>query len=220
MRGDLLWVNGKIAVPAESRRSILREFHEAGGHFGAAKLVAVASKKFFWQELVTDCIRYVRSCATCQQVKADHTKLQGFLHALPPPKRNWEHVACDFFFDLPKNVHGRDGVLLVVDRKSKMVRLLPTKKGVTSEGFARLYLDGVYRQFGLPVSIVSDQDTRFDALFCIVCGTKPVKYKARRLCNACKCRPNNQKYNRKEGSLLQTAIRKKRYYYIILSINS
>jgi hypothetical protein len=71
----------------------------------------------------------------------------------------------DFFFDLPTAVGGYNGVLLVVDRMSKLVKLVPLTKGVMGEKVAQLYLKYVYCNYGLPASIVSDQDTRFTSDF-------------------------------------------------------
>jgi hypothetical protein len=67
----------------------------------------------------------------------------------------------DFFFDLPTAVRGYNRVLLVVDRMSKLVKLISLTKGAMGEKVAQLYLKYVYCNYGLPVSIMSNQDTRF-----------------------------------------------------------
>jgi hypothetical protein len=71
----------------------------------------------------------------------------------------------DFFFDLPTADGRYNGVLLVVDRFSKLVKLIPLTKDVSASKVAQLYLKYVYCNYGLPISIVSDQDTRFDSEF-------------------------------------------------------
>lgn len=92
-------------------------------------------------------------------------KPMGELHPFTAPKRPWEHITMDFFFDLPTAKGGFNGVFLVVDRFSKLVKLIPTNKRVTASQAAGLYLRYIYCNFGLPASIVSDQDTRFDSEF-------------------------------------------------------
>jgi hypothetical protein len=74
-----------------------------------------------------------------------------------------EHITIDFFFDLPVTEGGWNGVWLVVDRFSKLVKLIPVKKDMSVERLIRQYMIYVYCNYGLPVSIVSDQDPRFDA---------------------------------------------------------
>jgi hypothetical protein len=71
----------------------------------------------------------------------------------------------DFFFNLPKAIGGYNGVLLVVDEESKIVKLISCNKEATTEKTAMLYMKYVYCNYGLPVSIISDQNIRFDLEF-------------------------------------------------------
>ncbi|EFA86005.1 LTR-retrotransposon skipper [Heterostelium album PN500] len=65
------------------------------------------------------------------------------------------------FMELPKSVNGYDYVLVVVDRFSKYTTIIPTTKEITALGTAKLIHQHVFSLFGLPLSIVSDRDTRF-----------------------------------------------------------
>ncbi|KAE9173591.1 hypothetical protein PF005_g26205 [Phytophthora fragariae] len=71
----------------------------------------------------------------------------------------------DFIFGLPRDAKGRTGVLVFVDRFSKMVHLAPVAAEVTADVSAELFLDLVFRHHGLPESIVSDRDPRFTSAF-------------------------------------------------------
>ncbi|KAE9068245.1 hypothetical protein PF005_g30153 [Phytophthora fragariae] len=71
----------------------------------------------------------------------------------------------DFIFGLPRDAEGRTGVLVFVDRFSKMVHLAPVAAEVTAGESAELFLDLVFRHHGLPESIVSDRDPRFTSAF-------------------------------------------------------
>jgi hypothetical protein len=82
----------------------------------------------------------------------------------------------DFVFGLPKDSEGNTGIVVFVDRLSKMAHLAAVPDTVDGEGTAKLFIDRVFRQHGLPVSIVSDRDPRFtgkfwDAVFKVL-GTK------------------------------------------------
>ena len=70
----------------------------------------------------------------------------------------------DLIVDLPRSKNC-DSILVVVDRLSKMTRLIPTTKTVTSEGLARLYRDNIWKDFGLPARIISDRGTTFLSSF-------------------------------------------------------
>ena len=67
----------------------------------------------------------------------------------------------DFVFGLPKDSDGNTGIVVFVERLSKMVHLAAVPEYIDGEGTATLFLDRVFRQHGLPVSIVSDRDPRF-----------------------------------------------------------
>ncbi|KAE8964889.1 hypothetical protein PR002_g28847 [Phytophthora rubi] len=71
----------------------------------------------------------------------------------------------DFIFGLPRDAEGRTGVLVFVDRFSKMVHLAPVAAEVTADESAELFLDLVFHHHGLPESIVSDRDLRFTSAF-------------------------------------------------------
>ena len=56
-------------------------------------------------------------------------------------------------------------VLEFVDRFSKMVHLAAVLESINAHGFARVFIDTVFRLHGLPRELVSDRDPRFTAAF-------------------------------------------------------
>ena len=72
----------------------------------------------------------------------------------------------DFVGGLPLLKRGHDYLYVVVDRFNKMCILMPCKKKITAEQIAQLFFHNVWVHFGLPTSIVSDQDSRFVGNFC------------------------------------------------------
>ncbi|KAF1315778.1 reverse transcriptase, partial [Globisporangium splendens] len=72
----------------------------------------------------------------------------------------WPHM-----YKWVANTHGRNGILVFVDRFSKMVHLAPVSDKISAEKTAKVFVDVVFRLHGLPVEIVSDRDTRFTSKF-------------------------------------------------------
>jgi len=60
-------------------------------------------------------------------------------------------------------VAGRDAVLVVCDRLSKMTHFVATTEGMSAEGLARLFRDNIWKLHGLPESVVSDRGPQFAA---------------------------------------------------------
>jgi len=63
----------------------------------------------------------------------------------------------DFITKLPL-VAGKDTILVVYDRLSKMVA---TTEETTAKGLARLFQDNVCKLHGLPESVISDRGPQF-----------------------------------------------------------
>ena len=71
----------------------------------------------------------------------------------------------DFMFSLPKDAQGNTGIVVFLDRLSKMAHLAAVPDTIDGEDTATLLIDRVFRQNGLPVTIVSDRDPRFTGKF-------------------------------------------------------
>ena len=110
---------------------------------------------------------YVKGCAKCQQNKTlTHRAIPPpYKINVPPTAQPFEIVAMDLITQLP-NSHGHDAILTIVDHGCTRAALfLPCTTNVTGEGIAKLYLDNVYRWFGIPSKIILDRDPRFTSHF-------------------------------------------------------
>jgi len=58
-------------------------------------------------------------------------------------------------------VAGKDAILVVYDRLSKMMHFVATTEGTSAEGLARLFRNHVWKLHGLPESVVSDRGPQF-----------------------------------------------------------
>ena len=71
----------------------------------------------------------------------------------------------DFIFGFPEDDHKNNGILVFVDRFSKMVHLVVVPESLTAPGCACVLFDTVFKLHGLPNKLVSDRNPRFMAEF-------------------------------------------------------
>jgi len=71
----------------------------------------------------------------------------------------------DFVTKLPRTPKGYDAIWVIVDRLTKSAHFLPIKETYSIERLAKLYIDEIVTRHGVPLSIVSDRDSRFTSTF-------------------------------------------------------
>ena len=154
LRGDRLCIPEDL----ELRRLVLEELHATplGGHFGRDKTLALARRLVWWPSLVTDLDLFIRTCPTCQRVKAEHGRPAGLLYPLPVPTRRGGTIGLDFM-EMPTAASGHDFLQVHIDFLTGRVWLVPTFKTATASTAADNFVRSVFRDVGLPDVLVSDQ---------------------------------------------------------------
>ena len=167
-----LWKHeGKMAFPPndELKRDLLHLIHDkpTAAHVGRDWTIYTAKRVAWWPAMSKWIENYVKGCARCQQNKTltHRTIPPPYKIDVPPSVQPFEVVAMDLITQLP-NSNGYDAILTIVDHGCTRAALfLPCTTNVTGEGIAKLYLDNVYRWFGIPSKIISDRDPRFTSHF-------------------------------------------------------
>jgi hypothetical protein len=168
----LLLRKGKAYVPRESalRQEILAMCHDDpySGHFGAKRTQELVARHYFWQELRDDVRDYVNSCAICQRTKAKRHRTHGELAPLPVPSGPWQEITMDFITGLPPTKWRNqvfDSILVVVDRFTKVARYIPVRKDITAPELADVFMNTIFKDYGVPAGIVSDRGPQFTSEF-------------------------------------------------------
>ncbi|KAI3801953.1 hypothetical protein L1987_30072 [Smallanthus sonchifolius] len=71
----------------------------------------------------------------------------------------------DFITKLPRTAKGNDTIWVIVDRLTKSSHFLPIRETSSSEKLAEVFIKEIVSRHGMPLSIVSDRDTRFTSRF-------------------------------------------------------
>ncbi|GJX81207.1 putative reverse transcriptase domain-containing protein [Tanacetum coccineum] len=95
----------------------------------------------------------------------DLKKLYWWPNMNPRIATYWENITIDFVNKLTKTSSGQDTIWVIVDRVTKSVYFLPIKENELTEKLTRQYLKEVVLRHGVPVSIISDRDSKFTSHF-------------------------------------------------------
>ncbi|CEL59204.1 hypothetical protein RSOLAG1IB_03137 [Rhizoctonia solani AG-1 IB] len=158
MEAGLLFYQGQILVPdtGDLREDLMRIYHDSpmAGHPGQQRTLELLSRAYYWPGIRADVYLHVDGCETCQQIRLPKAKLIPS-QPLEIPLRPWQHVSYDMITNLPKD-SPYDCILVIVDSFTKFVVLVPVSKKLKAPKLAEIFLNRVWKQYGLPEKTVSD----------------------------------------------------------------
>jgi len=108
--------------------------------------------------------QYVRECSIYQQNNAENVKLSGLLQPLPVPYAPFIDINMNFIDGLPKS-EGKEVIFVVVDRFNKYAHLMALAHPYSAITVAKVFMENVYKLYGMPTTIVSDRDNIFLSQF-------------------------------------------------------
>lgn len=130
-------------------------------HPGSDKMYQDLKKLYWWPNMKADIVLYVSKWLTCSKVKAEHQRPSGLLTQPELPVWKWERITMDFITKLPKIDSGCDAIWVIVDRLTKSAHFLAISEDDSVDKLARLYVKEIISHHGVPISIISDRDSRF-----------------------------------------------------------
>ncbi|GKA90447.1 putative reverse transcriptase domain-containing protein [Tanacetum coccineum] len=134
-------------------------------HPGDDKMYYDLRDRYWWPGMKNDIAEYVSKCLTCLKVKIEHQSLSGLLQQPEIPVWKWEGIDMDFMTKFPRTSSRHDTIWVIVDRLTKSAHFLPMREDYKMYRLARLYLNEIVARHGVPISIISDHDSRFTSRF-------------------------------------------------------
>ncbi|GJT17415.1 putative reverse transcriptase domain-containing protein [Tanacetum coccineum] len=77
----------------------------------------------------------------------------------------WPGMKKDIAVYVSRTSSGHDTIWVIVDRLTKSAHFLPMREDYKMDRLARLYLNEIVARHGVPISIISDHDSRFTSRF-------------------------------------------------------
>nr|GEY41668.1 hypothetical protein [Tanacetum cinerariifolium] len=94
-----------------------------------------------------------------------HEQIRNAQYEALEKKNKWERITMDFIVCLSRTSSGYDSIWVIVDRLTKSAHFLPVKTTDIMEKLTQLYLKEVVCRHGVPISIISDRDSKFTSRF-------------------------------------------------------
>lgn len=100
-----------------------------------------------------------------QRNKDKMVKTLGVMQSrLPIPTHVWTYIYIDFKVVLPRAIN-KSMIMVEVDCLSKYAHFCFLFYSFTSSLVAQVFMDPIFKLYGMPTSIVSDQDSTFTIIF-------------------------------------------------------
>jgi len=160
----------QVYVPKSLRMEILTLEHAPvhAGHPGANKMYVSMRGFCYWESMVADVYAYVANCGTCAKGRVGGRRRTNPLRLFPPTEQ-LSAVCLDLLGPLPKTAMGNRYLLVMVDRFSKLTRVvaLPRKD---AETVAMVFCDTWVASYGPPDTLLTENGPQLSStLFQGVC---------------------------------------------------
>ena len=149
-----------LCIPKTHQLVVLKEFHDASGHYSDIRFLATLRLYVYWKTLYKDAIYYAKSCDVCQKIKPNFHRQRAPLHPVKIATKPWDVLHLDHF-KLARPIDGFTNILICVDQFSSYTILLPVKTLTALELSKNLlFLCSVFPK---PNVVYSDNGTAFTA---------------------------------------------------------
>ena len=105
-------------------------------------------RNYWWLGVTRDIGRYMKGYDLYQRMKNRIEEVAGKLKLSKVPEKPWMHLIVDFITKLLVVV-GKDVILVVCNRLSKIIHFVTTTEETSAEGLARLFRDNVWKLHGV-----------------------------------------------------------------------
>lgn len=146
--------------------TILQIVHDSklGSHFRFVKIISRLSI-FYWILKSRDAKSYVDRCMKCQEFKYFNQRKLAYPEKFEIPEPRCGSLSMYFLVGLPKRRNLFHAFTIWVDRLSKRVHVLKSKRADTAVDVADSFFKNIFKHQVFPDSIASDCDLNFRSMF-------------------------------------------------------
>ena len=152
-----------IYISASIVNSLLKASHsdQLGEHFGIRRTYYKLKSKYWWPAMKHSIARYVKSCLPCQQYNVSRFKKLGLLFPIETPDGPFQLLGIDYCGPFKRTPRDNQYVLCITDYFTRWVTAVALPN-CTAQTTAQIIYNEYICRCGVPVSILTDQDTHFN----------------------------------------------------------
>jgi len=153
-------INSKALSYPQEYKDIMSQCHNSQvGHFGVEKTVnLILDKGFRWPYLRQHVKSFIKKCPCCQMM----SQIKPAIHTRPFTTSTYnpmESLNMDTMGPLPPDEDGNTAILVIIDRFSRWIELIPAKD-TTAKSAALALLKHIGR-YGTPAQLLSDGGSQY-----------------------------------------------------------
>jgi hypothetical protein len=155
-------------LPTGLQNRVTGLFHDnpESCHLRVLQTAKVEWRHIYWPAIESEIWICIGGCKFCHRIKAPHHACYGPNMPLSLPSRPWKGHIMDLVSHFPESTAaGYTGILVIVDRLTKIAIYLPCRKVINSPELARMLFEHVIFNRGVPDTIFTTHSNEFISLF-------------------------------------------------------
>ena len=133
----------------------------SGGHMEINRTIEKERAQYFWPNMYSDIVNYVKSCERCSSRKQPVFPVRASFEPMPIPEGPWQRVSTDIFGLLPScKKTGYKYVQLFIDYFTKYAEMIALPD-IKAEQVAICLVDRIVCVHGPPSYLHSDRGTNY-----------------------------------------------------------
>lgn len=148
----------QLVIPEALLTTVLQANHDQAGHMANDRTYERIRKRYYWQGMYTDTLRYIQACEPC--IRRKLRKKRTMMQDMPMPEYPFEMVGIDTVGPYCKSDSGNYYVITIVDHFSGWPEAYPTADK-SAETVARILLSEFIPRHTCPKVMTSDQGTEY-----------------------------------------------------------
>ena len=124
-------------------------------------MLELIKQNYWWPGIK---INMFKNALNANRTKYNIRRKQKNYILLKIPQGPWQEISINIIGPLPKS-NGKDAIVVIVDRFTKIIRLKVTITNISLEEIAKIYQDEIWKLYGVPKKILSDRGPQFASRF-------------------------------------------------------